>query len=313
MIIKEEMVLTAVHRIRTKAETNRWGGRKLQKLVNEELASMNIHIGRDMLFDLLREKNMLVRTRKRRYFTTQSHHWLRKYDNLIQDKEISGPNQLWVADITYVKGNGQDKVFYLYLITDAYSQKIVGWHLTNDLKASSAVVALKMALKANKGQIENLVHHSDRGVQYCSEEYVTQLNAHSISISMTNPGSPQENAIAERVNGILKEEWLYDQVFDNLTKTHKKMKKFISIYNSLRPHTSLKSKTPEQIHDLGFLRHDAIRVIGKTYTYNKRQPNTMTASTVSYNANGRDYSLDSCSSAELSSASSLPDKTSING
>lgn len=264
----EEMVLAAVKRIRDKAQTQRWGVRKLQGLVNEELLTLGISVGRDHLFDLLRENSMLVRKRKRKFFTTQSHHWLHKYDNLIREMKLTDSNQLWVADITYIKSKGQ--VFYLYLITDAYSQKIVGWHLSEDLKASSAVAALKMALKANKGHINKLVHHSDRGVQYCSEEYVKLLKRAQISISMTNPGSPHENAIAERVNGILKEEWLYDATFENLGQGKATMKKTIAVYNGYRPHNSLENKTPDQIHDLGFLRHQAVRVIGKTYNYRKR-------------------------------------------
>lgn len=264
----EEMVLAAVKRIRIKAQTKRWGARKLQGLVNEELLPLGISIGRDHLFDLLRDNGMLVRKRKRRFFTTQSHHWLHKYDHLIGSMKLTGVNQLWVADITYVKSKGE--VYYLYLITDAYSQKIVGWHLSEDLKANSAVAALQMALKANKGRIEKLVHHSDRGVQYCSAEYVKLLDRAEISISMTHPGSPQENAIAERVNGILKEEWLYDATFEKLDQGRVITKKTIAVYNGYRPHNSLGNKTPDQIHDLGFARHQAVRVMGKTYTYGKR-------------------------------------------
>lgn len=264
----EEMVLAAVKRIRDKALTQRWGARKLQGLVNEELLTLNIRVGRDQLFDLLRENGMLVRQRKRRFFTTQSHHWMHKYDNLIQGMKLTGPNQLWVADITYIKSKG--RVYYLYLITDAYSQKIVGWHLSENLKATSAVAALKMALKANKGLVDQLIHHSDRGVQYCSQEYVKLLDRAQIKISMTNPGSPQENAIAERVNGILKEEWLYDATFVNLAQGKATVKKAIAVYNAYRPHNSLGNKTPDQIHDLGFSRHEAVRVIGKSYTYRKR-------------------------------------------
>lgn len=267
-LASEEIILEAVKHIRTKAHTQRWGARKLKELVNEELFPMGIRVGRDHLFDLLRENGMLVRTRKRKFFTTQSHHWLHKYDNLIQNMKLTDVNQLWVADITYIKS--QEHVYYLYLITDAYSQKIVGWHLSEDLKACSAVVALKMALKTNQGRIDKLIHHSDRGVQYCSEEYVTLLERHQIDISMTKPGSPQENAIAERINGILKDEWLYDASFENLRQGKITVKKIIAVYNSYRPHNSLGNKTPEQIHDLGFLRHQAVRVIGKTYTYKKR-------------------------------------------
>lgn len=268
-LIKEELIISAVNRIREKAQTKRWGARKLQAILNKELGTSGLQVGRDQLFDLLRENNMLVRKRKRRFFTTQSHHWLHKYGNLIQDKELTSPNQLWVSDITYLKG--EDLVFYLYLITDAYSQKIVGWNLSEDLQAKSAVSALKMALKENKGAIKELIHHSDRGVQYCCDDYVKLLKKADIAISMTKPGSPQENAIAERINGILKDEWLYDVGFENLKQGKTALDKIITIYNGYRPHNSLDNLTPEKIHDLGFLRHKAVRVIGKTYTYRKRK------------------------------------------
>lgn len=268
VFIKQELILHAVEQIRFKAKTNRWGGRKLQALLNEELGALHISIGRDKLFDLLRANNMLVRQRKRRYFTTQSHHWLRKYNNLIQDKILTAPNQLWVADITYIKSN--DTVYFLYLLTDAYSQKIVGWHLSLDLKAVSAEAALKMAIHDNKSRLEGLIHHSDRGVQYCSATYVHILETNHIAISMTKPASPQENAIAERINGILKDEWLYDLDVQNLKNARKKVNEVIGIYNDFRPHNSLKNQTPNRIHHLGFLRHKAERVIGQTYCHKKR-------------------------------------------
>lgn len=300
------MVLSAVWRIRRKAGTGRWGVRKLQGLVNAELASMGIRMGRDKLFALLRENNMLVTKRKRRHFTTQSFHWLRKYDNLVQDKGITAANQLWVSDITYVKTmNGID--YFLYLITDAYSQKIVGWRLSGDLKAASAVQALKMALKRNKSRLDHLIHHSDRGVQYCSEEYVGMLKKHGIKISMARPGSPQENAIAERVNGILKEEWLYDQDYGSLKDGRRKIMKAINVYNTYRPHNTLNNMTPGQIHDRGFKRHKAVRVIGKTYKYKKRDHKTG-PSNKPLRFTGNDYSSGSCSPAELPSASSLHNK-----
>lgn len=266
VFIEQEIILSAVKQIRRKAKTTRWGARKLQGLLNRELGT--ISIGRDKLFDLLRANHMLVRSRKRRHFTTQSHHWLRKYDNLIEDKVITQPNQVWVADITYVKSNGT--VYFLYLITDAYSQKIVGWSLSLDLKAASAERALALAINDNENTFESLIHHSDRGVQYCSSAYVEILEKNNIAISMTKPASPQENAIAERINGILKDEWLYDLDVRTLKEACKKAKEVVGIYNDYRPHNTLKNQTPNQIHDLGFLRHKAERVIGKTYRYRKR-------------------------------------------
>jgi putative transposase len=303
--LEEAMVIEMVNKIRKRAKTKRWGGRKLHSLIKEELSGFSMKIGRDKLFDLLRENGMLVKSRKRRYYTTQSHHWLKKHENLIENIVISHPNQLWVSDITYVKFNKE--VFYLYLITDAYSQKIVGFHVSIDLKANSAVKALRMALKDNKVKYAyKLIHHSDRGVQYCSEEYTGILIKHGILISMAKPASPQENAIAERVNGILKDEWLYDLELEQDENPYKKIKMIIEIYNQIRPHNSLKNLTPCQVHDLGFLRYKAERVIGKTYSYSrmaapkKRQPEN----TDNYAIGPYDYSLASCSPAELASASS---------
>jgi len=267
--LNEQIVLSAVRKIKTRAKTKRWGGRKLKDLVNEELKCIGIKVGRDKLFDLLRDNNMLVRSRKRKFYTTDSHHWLRKYDNLLYKKEITEPNQVWVSDITYIKDKNGD-VYYLYLITDAYSQKIVGFNLGLDLKASSAVAALKMAIQDNKGRLDVLIHHSDRGVQYCSAKYTKLLKRNDIEISMTNPGSPQENAIAERINGILKEEWLYDMDFGSLKNGLRQVRQVIKIYNTYRPHSTLKNKNPEQIHSLGFKRHKTVRVIGETYKYRKR-------------------------------------------
>jgi transposase InsO family protein len=305
--LKEQVVLASVRKIRTRTKTNRWGCRKLQDLVNEEIECMNLRIGRDNLFNLLRENNMLVRRRKRKFFTTDSHHWLRKYDNLIQNKELTASNQVWVSDITYVKDQNGD-AYFLYLITDAYSQKIVGWHLSINLKAFSAVKALKMAVKINKERLDGLIHHSDRGVQYCSAEYTELLKKHNIEISMASPGSPQENAIAERINGILKEEWIYDMKLGSLKNGRRQVKQVITIYNTLRPHNTLKNRTPEQIHSLGFKRHKAVRVIGKTYSYRKRATSKGRPSESHYAIQANDYSLDSCSPAELSFALSLQNK-----
>ena len=305
--LNEELVLNTVREIKRKSKTNRWGARKLKGLVNEALSGTGIRVGRDKLFDLLRANNMLVRKRKRKFFTTDSHHWLRKYENLIMNKKLTGPNQLWVADITYVQDRNDD-VYYLYLLTDAYSQKIVGWHISMNLKADSAVKALKPALRDNKGRIDELIHHSDRGVQYCSKKYVKLLKDNEIGISMTKPASPQENAIAERINGILKEEWLYDADFGNMSSARKQIGDMVNIYNNYRPHNSLNNEVPAKIHDMGFSRHETERVIGKMYKYRKRRPTELRTPNSSITLTGNDYSLRSCSPAELRSASSLQNK-----
>ena len=298
------MIIEMVNKIRKRARTNRWGGRKLHKLLREEFAGFAIKMGRDKLFDLLRKNGMLVKPRKRNYYTTQSHHWLRKYDNLIENLVINRPNQLWVSDITYVKYNGE--VYYLYLITDAYSKKIVGYYTSTNLKAGSAIIALKVALKNNPvKQADSLIHHSDRGIQYCSEAYTQLLGKHKIHISMTKPASPQENAIAERVNGILKEEWLYDLHPKSNETPQQLISEIIKVYNQLRPHNSLANATPDQIHNVGFVRHNGECVIGKTYSYRKKANLKKDQPLESnYAIAPNEYSLSSCSSAELDSASS---------
>lgn len=300
---QEALVLGLVLRLRKKSKTSRWGVRKVYHLIKDELTMLNIRMGRDKLYDLLRANGLLAGKRKRRFFTTQSHHWLKKHQNLIQRMVVSRPNQLWVSDITYVDLNGQ--VHYLYLITDAYSQKIVGWNVSMDLKAESALEALRMALRSQKNiPPYSLVHHSDHGVQYCSYEYTGLLGKHKIWISMAAPASPHENAIAERVNGILKEEWLLDAACNANLKPVKFIGQVINIYNTVRPHEGLGNLVPAQVHDEGFLRHDTERVIGEKYSWNKKaEPEK--ARPVNSNAIGpNDYSLASCSSAELASASS---------
>ncbi|MCH6198285.1 IS3 family transposase [Aquiflexum sp. LQ15W] len=300
---EEELVLSLVLRIRKKAKTSRWGLRKMYPLIERDLIRLKIKIGRDKLFDLLRMNGLLVSKRKRKFFTTQSHHWLRKYQNLVENMVVSRPNQLWVSDITYVELNGE--VMYLYLITDAYSQKIVGWNLSQDLKAESALYALNMAFLFQKNIVDHsLVHHSDRGVQYCSYDYTDLLKKKNVWISMTKPASPQENAIAERVNGILKEEWLVDIAGETNAYPKKYISQIIKIYNDMRPHEGLGNLTPNQVHDKGFKRHDTERVIGKKYNW-KKKTEPIKARSENSNAIGpNDYSLASCSSAELASASS---------
>lgn len=300
---EDDLVLSFVFKIRKKAKTSRWGLRKIHPLIKEDLIRHNIKIGRDKLFDLLRINGLLVTKRKRKFFTTQSHHWLRKHHNLVENMVVSRHNQLWVSDITYVVINGE--VMYLYLITDAYSQKIVGWNLSLDLKAESALDALKMAFRSQKNiDPYTLVHHSDRGVQYCSYDYTDLLKKKKVWISMTKPASPHENAIAERVNGILKEEWLDDIAGETNINPQKYISQIIKIYNDMRPHEGLGKLTPNQVHDEGFTRHDTERVIGKKYNWKKKTEPVKARSENSNAIGPNDYSLASCSSAELASASS---------
>ncbi len=241
-----EIVLQLVVKIRIKQP--RIGGRKLYKLLKGEFVKHEFKIGRDAFFDILGENNLLIKSRKkRRVITTMSFHWLRKYPNLIVNFTATAANQLWVSDITYIET--ASAIGYLSLITDAYSRKIVGWYLCETLKAEGSIKALNMALRQEELS-ETLIHHSDRGIQYCSNDYVKILKNNNITISMTENSAPRENAIAERVNGILKDEWFYDFVLKDLKEARIKLEQVVSIYNAERPHMSIDYLTPEQAHNM---------------------------------------------------------------
>jgi transposase InsO family protein len=241
----EDLIITLVKKIREKQK--RLGGKKLLRMISPQLPNGE-QIGRDAFFDLLRRNSMLVRKRRTRAFTTNSSHWLHKYPNLIRELIPQRANQLWVSDITYIKT--AVGFVYLYVNTDAYSRKIVGWRLSETLEAQNAVEALYMAISQHPANAQGLIHHSDRGIQYCSSKYVKCLQKHDISISMTENGDPYENAIAERVNGILKTEWLYDLRIKNCTEAKKIVKEIINIYNTERPHSSVEMLTPNQAHQM---------------------------------------------------------------
>jgi putative transposase len=241
--VKEEILLQLVKKQRELMP--KLGGRKLLELIQPRLPT-ELGIGRDGFFDFLRRHSLLAGKRRRRVKTTFSNHWLRKYPNLIKEFEAVKANQLWVSDITYIETiNG---FVYLNLITDAYSRKIVGWAIGNTLEAKHTIEALRMALKQLPKGTEGLIHHSDRGVQYCCNEYVKLIKRNHIQISMTENGDPRENAIAERVNGILKDEWLNQMKLKSIEDAIKQIKRIVQIYNSYRPHASLNMKTPEYAH-----------------------------------------------------------------
>lgn len=238
------MAISEVLQIRKKHK--RMGGRKMFELLQSFFAEHQIKMGRDAFFDLLQANSLLVRRKKRKIYTTQSFHWYRKYPNKIKGMTPSAPNQLWVSDITYWKIN--DSHVYISLITDAYSRKIVGYNMADTLDAVETVKALQMALQDLPKETKGLTHHSDRGVQYCSATYVELLTSHGIEISMTENGDPYENAQAERVNGILKEEYLNDYSVDNLDQARLALEFAIKMYNTERPHLSCAYKTPEFVH-----------------------------------------------------------------
>lgn len=223
------------------------GTRKLHLMITKELQRHHIKMGRDKLYDLLAEHGLLLRRRKRRVRTTFSNHRFRKYPNLIVGLTISKPNQVWVSDITYWRVKGS--FLYLFLITDAYSRKIVGYQVADNLKTVNSVEALKMALQKVREPFEGLIHHSDRGFQYCSREYTNLLKSSEIRISMTQSGDPLENPIAERINGIVKNEYLYHFPISTFQMASKLLDKVIDRYNKKRPHKSCLNMVPEEVHN----------------------------------------------------------------
>ena len=243
--IEENLVLSEVLAIRRDHRV--MGGRKLYEKLNPFLLEHQIKMGRDALFDLLAANRLLVTKKRRRYVTTFSNHWLRKWPNLIREMSVNRTNQLWVSDITYWKIAGN--CVYISLITDAYSHKIVGYHLAETLEGIETMKALQMALEDLPAELkEPLMHHSDRGVQYCSQAYVKLLQDRDVQISMTENGDPLENAIAERINGILKEEYLKHYEIRNLEQATAQLHYAIKLYNEQRPHFSIGLLTPELVH-----------------------------------------------------------------
>jgi putative transposase len=243
-VLQEDLVIRQVlyHRVLQPQA----GGCKLHEMMVPFMEEHGIAMGRDLLFDLLRENGLLIRKRRgRKPITTDSSHWLRKYPDLIRNIVLSHADELWVSDITYIR-LPKRRFGYLSLVTDAYSRKLVGFCMNHDLSAAGPVNALKMALKGRTGT-GPLIHHSDRGSQYCSDVYVNLLKGSALSISMTQSGNPRDNAIAERVNGILKGE-LLEEVYPNIKQAQQAVVIAIDIYNRLRPHSSVDMMTPETAH-----------------------------------------------------------------
>lgn len=237
-----ELILQEVVRIRTMQR--RVGVRKLHHMMASFTHEHSVEMGRDALYDLLRDHSMLVRRRRRRGpRTTFSAFWMRHYPNLAKDFTPVTSNQLWVSDITYIRVN--DGFAYLSLVTDAYSRKIVGYCLNNDLTAKGPATALRMALRNNRER-DGLIHHSDRGLQYYSSQYM-KLIGKRIRISMSEKSDPLENAIAERVNGILKQE-LLAKSFTSFVEATRQVAQAVTTYNHLRPHLSIDMLTPNQAH-----------------------------------------------------------------
>lgn len=222
----------------------RLGTRKLYYLLKPKLVQLGIKIGRDGLFDYLREQQLLIKPKRSYLKTTYSKHWMKKHPNLLAGLEVKRPEQVFVSDITYVESD--EGVHYLSLVTDACSRKIMGHELSHEMKASDTVKALEKAV-TNRQSKRPLLHHSDRGSQYCSALYQDALNRNKIVPSMTDGYDCYQNALAERINGILKQEFLIYRckTFDDLKAL---VNESVDVYNRLRPHLSLAMKTPNEVH-----------------------------------------------------------------
>ena len=242
--VQKSLVLSIVQEIR--ARQPRVGCRKMLQEINRRLLHLGEDpIGRDRMFDLLREKHLLVKPLKRRTYTTDSYHRFRTYRNLLKTVVPSGPNQAWAGDITYLRHR---KGFsYLFLLTDIFSRKIVGYCLSESLAAEGALKALRMALRQNSLP-DGIIHHSDRGIQYCCDAYIEELKEHKMLISMTEINHCYENSLAERVNGTLKNDLLLGEVFLNHKQAAMATRQAIQIYNNERWHESLNYDTPSMRH-----------------------------------------------------------------
>lgn len=223
----------------------RVGTRKLYHLLKSDFDKRNIKIGRDALFAYLKREHLLIRPKKNYTKTTNSKHWLRKHPNLLKDIIPERPEHVFVSDITYVKS--RERTHYLSLVTDAYSRKIVGYNLSDDMSADHVVQAFNMAVK-NRINDKALIHHSDRGLQYCSNVYQEALIKNKVKPSMTDGYDCYQNALAERINGILKQEFLIYKC-NNGKQLNQLIKESIETYNNKRPHLSLNMKTPNFIHN----------------------------------------------------------------
>ena len=222
----------------------RIGAKKLYYLLKNQLQELKI--GRDKFIDILRANHLLIIPKRSYHITTNSHHRFRKHQNQILDLQISRPEQVWVSDITYI--GKRDNPCYLSLITDAYSKRIMGFNVADNMNAQSTLTALKNALKQRSDKGKVLIHHSDRGIQYCSDQYQKLLHQNNIICSMTQNSDPYENAVAERINGILKQEFNIDKFNQQLAVMKSLVKNAIEIYNNKRPHYSNYMLTPNQMH-----------------------------------------------------------------
>ena len=246
----EQFVIEQVKKLRI--SQSRVGTRKIYRDIKQILEKNEIKIGRDKLFKILKNNDLLIKPKKKYSKTTNSYHHFYKHKNTIKNMTIDRPEKVWVADITYIKIKNEHA--YLFLITDAYSRKIVGWNLDTNMRVSDGIKALNMAVK-NRKYDQQLYHHSDRGIQYCNPRYIEQLKKHNIIPSMTDKDHVYQNSLAERVNGILKQEFDIDIGFNSLKEAQFVIKYVIDIYNKKRRHTSLQYLTPNFVHLNPILNH----------------------------------------------------------
>ena len=241
--LKQEMVLQLVCQVRSRQP--RIGVRKLYQLLKPKFEQLDLQLGRDALFGLLREHGLLIASPKRGHRTTFANHRFYRYPNRIADLVVDRIHQVFVADITYLQT--LDGFVYLALVTDLFSRKIVGFDVSDSLSVEGALSACKMALKPVT-KSNTLIHHSDRGVQYCCQAYTQLLHSRGVQLSMTQNGDVYQNAIAERVNGILKIEFLLNHTFGSIQQATANAKQSVAIYNNERPHLSLGYQTPQDVY-----------------------------------------------------------------
>jgi putative transposase len=241
---KEQAIKQLVARERK--QLPRIGTRKIHYLIKSDLQAQRLKFGRDKLFELMRLYGLQIKPRRSYTQTTMSRHWLRKWPNIINQKVVSYPDEVWVSDITYVKT--EEGNCYLNMITDAFSRKIVGYAVGDNMETETMIKALKMAIGQKRFSLQQTIHHSDRGVQYCSKEYELMTRQHNIALSMTENGDPYENALAERMNRTIKEEFGMDKTLKNKEQVKLIVPESIFLYNQKRPHLALKMKTPEYIY-----------------------------------------------------------------
>lgn len=226
----------------------RLGTRKLHYLIKDQLEAQQLKFGRDKLFELLREHGLLIKPQRRYIQTTMSKHWMKKWPNLVKGKALDGPDQVWVSDITYIKT--EEGNCYLNMITDAFSRKIVGYAADQTMETESMINALKMATSERINPAAQTIHHSDRGLQYCSREYVELTSENNIRLSMTENSDPYENALAERMNRTIKEEFGLNKKLKSRQQVYDVLKESIVLYNQKRPHLALNLKTPDEVYNM---------------------------------------------------------------